>query len=138
MPAWASLPPDWQAWIKDNLARACSPREMADCMARSGQYSLAQARAVIDEALGAGPAPLPGIDTGANRLWTPERGVDILMALNQPRVVLLGDVLEVDECEALVAHCAGRYGRATVTSEADGHSAVHRGRTSAWPLSSCI
>ncbi|MES2116563.1 MAG: 2OG-Fe(II) oxygenase [Pseudomonadota bacterium] len=133
---FATLPPDWQAWIRDNLARACSPHDMADSMARSGQYSMAFARAAIGEALGAAPlapdrcAALPQVDTSRNRLAVDGRAVDILCALRQPRLVLLGNVLDEDECDAIVAHCAGRYTRSTVTSEADGASTVHEGRTS--------
>jgi prolyl 4-hydroxylase len=133
---FATLPPDWQAWIRDNLARACSPRDMADSMARSGQYSMAFARAAIGEALG-GDLLMPGqhqalpqVDTSRNRLAVAGCAVDILCALQQPRVVLLGNVLGGDECDAIVAHCAGRYARSTVTSEEDGASTVHDGRTS--------
>ncbi|MBA5639602.1 2OG-Fe(II) oxygenase [Duganella sp. LX20W] len=134
---FATLPPDWQAWIRDNLARACSPHDMADSMARSGQYSMAFARAAIGEALGADSLAalgqregMPQVDTSSNRLAVDDRAVDILCALRQPRVVLLGNVLGEDECDAIVAHCDGRYARSTVTSEEDGASTVHDGRTS--------
>ncbi|MBA5688224.1 prolyl hydroxylase family protein [Rugamonas apoptosis] len=134
---FATLPPDWQAWIRDNLARACSPRDMADSMARSGQYSMAFARAAIGEALGADllaapgrQAGMPQVDTTSNRLAVAGRAVEILCALRQPRVVLLGNVLDEDECDAIVAHCDQRYTRSTVTSEEDGASTVHDGRTS--------
>ena len=48
---FASLPQTWRDWIMDNLARACSPLDMANSMARSGQHSMAVARAAIDEAV---------------------------------------------------------------------------------------
>ncbi|NRR32224.1 2OG-Fe(II) oxygenase [Oxalobacteraceae bacterium] len=133
---FASLPPDWQGWIRENLARACHPQDMANSMARSGQYSIEQARAAIDEAIGgtqsafASSDKLPTIDVTANRLQLSDRAVDILFVMDRPRIVLLGDVLSGEECDAIVEHCSSRYARSTVTSEVDGASTVHQGRTS--------
>lgn len=154
--AFTALPREWQEWIKDNLARACSPLDMANSMARSGQHSMAVARAAIDAALrmqgaadgagdgpagGAGPGAasqgvfvtpqqMPFIDIERNRIAAPDRDVDVLFVLKQPQVILLGNVLSMEECDAIVAHCGTRYTRSTVTGEADGASVVHEGRTS--------
>nr|WP_315398630.1 2OG-Fe(II) oxygenase [uncultured Duganella sp.] len=139
--AFAALPREWQDWIRDNLARACSPLDMANSMARSGQHSMAVARAAIDEAIGlqagAGapdafmaPQQMPFIDIERNRVAAPDREVELLFVLKQPQVILLGNVLSMEECDAIVAHCGTRYTRSTVTGEADGASVVHEGRTS--------
>lgn len=154
--AFTALPREWQEWIKDNLARACSPLDMANSMARSGQHSMAVARAAIDAALrmqvagdgagdgpagGAGPGAasqgvfvtpqqMPFIDIERNRVAAPDREVELLFVLKQPQVILLGNVLSMEECDAIVAHCGTRYTRSTVTGEADGASVVHEGRTS--------
>ncbi|MFS2135494.1 2OG-Fe(II) oxygenase [Duganella sp. Dugasp56] len=150
---FSTLPQTWQDWIMENLARACSPLDMANSMARSGQHSMAVARAAIDEALalrargidsaGAGsahaPAPasafeapqeMPYIDVSRNLVAAPDREVEVLFVLKQPQVILLGNVLSDEECDAIVSHCGGRYTRSTVTAEADGASVVHEGRTS--------
>ena len=137
--AFTALPPDWQAWVRDNLARACRPADMLDSMVRSGQYSAEAARAAIAQAPGcpagafaAAPA-LPYIDTGgapAGLAGPDGRPVELLFALRDPAVVLLGGVLDDAECAALQQHCDGRYSRSTVTAEDDGASAVHQGRTS--------
>jgi len=151
--AFTSLPRSWQDWITENLARACSPLDMANSMARSGQYSMAVASAAIDEALrrraqgesGAAasadapavaqsvfvaPQQMPFIDIERNRVAAPDREVELLFVLKQPQVILLGNVLSMEECDAIVAHCGTRYTRSTVTGEADGASVVHEGRTS--------
>jgi prolyl 4-hydroxylase len=119
-------------------------------MARSGQYSMAAASAAIDEALrmraradggAAGqpeappsvfvaPQQMPFIDIERNRVAAPDREVELLFVLKQPQVILLGNVLSMEECDAIVAHCGTRYTRSTVTGEADGASVVHEGRTS--------
>lgn len=141
-PTFAALSKDWQDWITDNLARSCNPLDMANSMARSGQHSMAVARAAIDEALGRGaaagrepsvfeaPRDMPRIDTSHNRVRAPDREVDLLFVLKQPQVILLGNVLSDAECDAIVSHCGSRYTRSTVTAEADGQSVVHEGRTS--------
>ena len=134
-----ALPQAWQDWIMENLARACSPLDMANSMARSGQHSMSVAKAAIDEALrinsGANtevfaPQDMPGIDTSHNINTVSDRAVDVLFVLQQPRVVLLGNVLSEEECDAIVRHCDNHYSRSTVTSEDDGASTVHQGRTS--------
>jgi prolyl 4-hydroxylase len=149
--AFASLPLTWRDWIMENLARACSPLDMANSMARSGQYSMTAARAAIDEAVriraGAAtagnvaeapaaasafsaPREMPYIDVSSNRIATPDREVEVLFVLKKPQVILLGNVLSDEECDAIVAHCGTRYTRSTVTAEVDGASVVHEGRTS--------
>lgn len=136
----STLPQSWQDWIADNLARGCSALDMANSMARSGQYTMALARAAIDEAaqagagatdsmFAAGPA-MPYIDTGRNQIAVDGRAVDVLFVLKQPQIILLGNVLSNDECDAIVAHCGTRYTRSTVTGDDDGSSVVHEGRTS--------
>ncbi|MET0264902.1 MAG: 2OG-Fe(II) oxygenase [Duganella sp.] len=141
-----ALPQTWQDWIMDNLARGCSALDMANSMARSGQYPMAVARAAIDAALHrqaaadgtalpadsvfVAPQAMPYLDTSRNRIATADREVEVLFVLQQPQIILLGNVLSTEECDAIVEHCGSRYTRSTVTGEADGASVVHEGRTS--------
>ena len=148
----ASLPSSWQDWIADNLARGCSALDMANSMARSGPYTMEVARAALDEAVrqrANGDAPvvasvftpaqvMPFIDTTRNKIVVDDREVEVLFVLKSPQVILLGNVLSNEECDAIVAHCesgstsggASRYTRSTVTGADDGSSVVHEGRTS--------
>ncbi|MYM96356.1 proline hydroxylase [Rugamonas sp. FT81W] len=128
----------------ENLARACNPLDMANSMAASGQHSMAVARAAIDEALAlraaegqappasvfVAPQQMPYIDLERNLIAVQDRMVEVLFVLKQPQIILLGNVLSDEECDAIVAHCGTRYTRSTVTGEADGASVVHEGRTS--------
>jgi prolyl 4-hydroxylase len=147
---FTSLPQTWRDWIMENLDRACTPLDMANSMARSGQHSMAVARAAIDEAVriragGAvaenaeavpppsaflAPQEMPFIDVSRNLIALSDREVEVLFVLKQPQVILLGNVLSEEECDAIVAHCGSKYTRSTVTGEADGASVVHEGRTS--------
>jgi len=134
-----TLPEAWQAWITENLARGCAPAEMAQVMVRDGKFEATLARAAIEEARQAGfshiPAapsaqPLPEVDTSSNFFRTPDRDVEILFSLRAPRVVLLGNLLSHEECDALIAYGQTRLERSPVVSDTDGKTELHAHRTS--------
>ncbi|HYD80251.1 MAG TPA: 2OG-Fe(II) oxygenase [Paucimonas sp.] len=138
--ALSSLPPEWQTWVVDNLARDCTPDSMARVMVDDGRFDRTLAQAAIEEARRARSdlqavmrdeaRPMPDIDTAANTIFTPDRRVDVLLSLNSPRIVLLGNVLSEEECDALAAHCDARWARSPVVAEGDGGNQVHAHRTS--------
>lgn len=133
------LPQEWQVWITENLARGCEPGAMAGVMVRDGKFEATLARAAIEEARSTSfahlpappePQPLPQVDTSANTIATPDRVVDVLLSLASPRVVLLGNVLSHEECDALIRYGEQRLQRSPVVSDADGNTQVHAHRTS--------
>ncbi len=66
----------------------------------------------------------------ANAIPTSDRTVNILLALNAPRVVLFGGFLSDAECDELVAMSARKLERSTVVNAATGEYDVHPDRTS--------
>ena len=52
------------------------------------------------------------------------------MTLKSPRIVLLGNVLSDDECDALAQYCLPRLERSSVVADAEGNVQVHPSRTS--------
>jgi prolyl 4-hydroxylase len=74
--------------------------------------------------------PLPSIDTSANTILTPDREVEVLLTFNAPRIVLLGNVLSDEECDALIEYCEPRLERSVVVADAEGNVRVHESRTS--------
>jgi prolyl 4-hydroxylase len=132
----SSLPQEWQAWVKENLARGCEPGGMMDVMVRDGQFDKRVAKAALDEARRGGfpgssvPQRMPDIDTSQNSIWTPDRVVQVLFTLASPRVVLLGNVLSDEECDTLCAYTEQRLTRSPVVGDSDGVSEVHAYRTS--------
>ncbi len=66
----------------------------------------------------------------ANAIQTSDRTVNILLALNAPRVVLFGGFLSDAECDELVALSARKLERSTVVNAATGEYDVHPDRTS--------
>lgn len=135
-PALASLPHTWQQWIQENIARGCESGSMEAVMVRDGHFDLRLARAAIAEARGdklnapAPMPPLPRIDTSSNLIQTPDRQVEVLMTLQTPRIVLLGNVVSDEECDALIAYGESRLERSPVVADKDGSTQVHAHRTS--------
>lgn len=137
--ALPSLPLAWQTWINENLARGCLPSTMEEVMVRDGKFEATLARAAIEEARSTGfphlappqqPQPMPYIDTTSNMFRTPDRDVDILLSLRTPRIVVLGNLLSHEECDALIAYGRERLVRSPVVSDADGKTELHAHRTS--------
>ncbi len=131
----SSLPQDWQSWIHDNLARGCEPGGMLDIMVREGRFERTLAEAALEEARcsdGRGALARqarPEIDTTGNSVPTPDRVVHVLFSLAVPRVVLLGNVLSAEECDALCAYTEQRLQRSPVVADGGGNE-VHPHRSS--------
>ena len=134
--ALTTLPHDWQKWIVDNLDRACDPQAMAEVMVRDGRFSPILARAAIEDANRAkaqsdlAVLEMPDIDTSASSIRASDRTIDVLMALLAPRIVLLGNVLSGEECDALTALSEPRLVRSPVVNDSDGSLQMHQARTS--------
>ncbi|MFZ2031037.1 MAG: HEXXH motif-containing putative peptide modification protein [Vitreimonas sp.] len=73
---------------------------------------------------------MPNIDTRLNTIKAAGRDVEVLLTLIAPRVVLLGNVLSHEECDALVEHCASRMSQSLVAAGAAGVVGAHENRTS--------
>jgi prolyl 4-hydroxylase len=132
--ALRSLPRDWQDWILHNLQRSCEPEGMLDIMVRDGRFERQLARMALEEAqFGAPsqhPVAVPAIDTSSNAIVTPDRKVEVLLSLKAPRIVLLGNLLSHEECDAMKAYTEQKLTRSPVVSDIDGSTEVHSHRTS--------
>jgi prolyl 4-hydroxylase len=67
---------------------------------------------------------------GPNEIDAGDRAVQILMALNAPRIVLFGDLLSPQECEALIEMSRGKLERSNVVDRQTGRYERHPDRTS--------
>jgi prolyl 4-hydroxylase len=133
--ALATLPAEWQHWIRHNLERGCEPGSMLQIMIRDGNFDAWLAQAAIGEATGnPADAPklrdMPFVDTSVNTVQTPDRTVNVLLAMKSPRIVLFGNVLSGEECDSLLDYCTERLQRSPVVGDADGETQVHAHRTS--------
>jgi len=156
---FSSLASDLQTWLRQSIEQGCSADAIEQSMRASGYQGEFAHRAVTaafkalasfagasappteakaTEALAAsGEAPeaeqqsstriLAGspseIDAG-------DRTVHILMALNAPRILLFGDLLSAEECEALIEMSRGKLERSNVVDRQTGRYERHPDRTS--------
>jgi prolyl 4-hydroxylase len=135
--ALSSLPKEWQTWVIENVERGCETASMAAVMINDGRFERNLSYAAIEEARmnrsGQPPRaamPLPRVDTASNTIRTPDRAVDVLFTLANPRIVLLGNVLADDECDALCAHVERKLTRSPVIGDDDGSTQLVAARTS--------
>ncbi|PWF46126.1 2OG-Fe(II) oxygenase [Massilia glaciei] len=112
-------------------------------MMRDGQFSRTVACEAIEAGLAAAGRPLaiaeaartgamarPQIDTSKNTISTPDREVSILLAIDAPRIVVLGNVLSDEECDILVAYSESKMAPSRVVGGTEGDNVLHDARTS--------
>jgi prolyl 4-hydroxylase len=85
----------------------------------------------LDQALPA-PVPVPDIDWVGSPRWLDagDRQVEVVMAMQQPRVVVLGGLLSEAECDALIDAARPRLARSLTVQTATGGEEVNADRTS--------
>ncbi|WP_088279782.1 2OG-Fe(II) oxygenase [Ideonella sp. A 288] len=135
--------PELRRWIVEQAKAGCRPEDVLASMRASGWQETVAFEALeqtlrdhlasgsVHEALPE-PVPVPGPDLtdSPSVLWAGDRGVQVLMTMTLPRVVVLGGFLSDDECEQLVAAARPRLSRSETVVNATGGSEVHAARTS--------
>ncbi|MBP7483856.1 MAG: hypothetical protein RLZZ369_801 [Pseudomonadota bacterium] len=132
------ITPELRQWIVDQAAAGHSVPSVLDAMKASGWDELVAIQAV-EEILASEVArrhlsgkPVPEIvgEPDASRLWVHDKWVKVLLRLQRPRVVALGEFLSPDECEALRADANSRLARSETVETRSGGSEVNVARTS--------
>jgi len=140
-----------KGWLKEQLARGCTSGSLMQAMLDSG-WSLADASDALLKATrpdlaqaesatpalgasnpgGANQRHLPDLQPGADNLVRAhDRDVRILLDMNQPRVVVVADLLSQVECRELIDAARGRLARSQTVSAQDAVTAeVNAARTS--------
>jgi prolyl 4-hydroxylase len=142
-------------WLTEQIARGCSAESIVDAMVTAGHNRRAARRQVRREWLASGKlvtgvmadmhedddsddepeAPsAEALKTLAaqspNAITTPDREVKVLFALAVPRVVMFGDLLSHDECDALVDASKAKILPSLVVDPHSGEFVPNTGRTS--------
>lgn len=131
------------AWLEGELKRGCSPRDIQAMMDATGFDPVASSRALrsAQDRLFAAPSPTPGapIVPGATPtidlsgqpgvLDLGDRQVNVLMAMGHPRIVVLGNFLSDEECDAIIDGARSRITRSLGQAKT-GDSIVSPDRTS--------
>lgn len=138
-----SITPELRQWIVTQAQAGHTPETLLASMRTSGWEEDAAVQA-MEEALSgfltahhaAGGPPVPvavpdiRADGTANVLDAGDREVRIVMAMRNPRVVVLANLLSDEECDELVRLAAPRMARSETVDIATGGNEVNAARTS--------
>ena len=124
------LPPEWQQWLLENLARQVPPESLAKVLAENGMSDACQALANDFKLVPQAALPRPFVDVSHNRLTLPDASPQIVFACDSPEVVVLDNVITAEECAQLIALAEGKVEDATVVDPATGEFVKHQDRTS--------
>ena len=133
---FSMLVPAVQRWIASAVAQGHSAESIAESLIKSGHPD--GIREAVSECManGYGDALAPSTDScsivsaASSTQLADEQSVQILLTLNAPRIVLLGNLLSDEECDALIERSRQRLKPSTVVSPVDGGHASDAGRTS--------
>ncbi|MFT4242588.1 MAG: 2OG-Fe(II) oxygenase [Acidovorax sp.] len=76
------------------------------------------------------PVPGPRLDESPAQVDCGDRVVNVLLAMAQPRIVVFGDLLSPEECDALIAAARPRLARSLTVATKTGGEEVNADRTS--------
>ncbi len=135
-----AVTPEIREWILAQAAAGCVVEDMHKSMLASG-WDAAVARAALEHTLQpptmkqpalptATPVPGPDLAGAPSLLQLPDREVQLLFTLRQPRAMLFGSFLSDDECDALMALSLPRLARSETVQNDTGGSEVNAARTS--------
>lgn len=120
------LPENWQGWVVENVARGCTPESIVASMVNDGRFDQSLAEYAVAEGFREHnpamftPPALPDIDTTENVIHIDGRDIMVLVSIFAPRIVLLGNVLSGQECDAVIEMSNDRFSRCTVLGQIDG------------------
>jgi prolyl 4-hydroxylase len=143
MSAKQPITPALRAWIIEQATAGHKPEVVLQSMLSSG-WNEDSAIAALEEVLTGYldekakaavlpppvrvPDPLP--NGTRTTLWAGDREVKVLVNLLKPRVVVFGDLMSDDECDAMIALAAKRLARSETVQTETGASEVNEARTS--------
>ncbi len=143
MTARQTITPALRQWIIDQAGTGIAAPSLVDAMGRAGWAKDVAVRAVEEvlrahpgeaaRAQGLPPAvPVPEPPLADSPLFIDagDRRVEVLMAMANPRVVLFGNLLSPEECQAVIEAARTRMARSLTVQAASGSEEVNEDRTS--------
>lgn len=140
--------PDLSAWLVQNLNQGMAPAELVRIMIEE-RMDPRVARAIVDAFVHARvhgkPLPVDAVELedappefdyeapfapNLPRFRVGERVIPVLLRQEQPRISVLGNVLDASECEKLIELARPRLRPSTVVNPASGKDEVMANRTS--------
>lgn len=138
--------PELQQWIIEQARAGCKPEAVLGAMTQAGwqeDVAIAALESTLGEHLAGlprttapqGPAtfkpmPEPPLAGHPRQVDAGDRVVDILINMQSPRVVVFGNLLSHEECDALIADAEPRLKRSLTVETQTGGEALNEARTS--------
>lgn len=138
-----TVTPALRQWIIDQAAAGCQPEAVVQAMCAVGwaeDLAISAMERTLQDHLDRQaelaslpePVPVPEIHLADTPLYLDggDRRVHVIAAMSHPRVVVLGNLLSDEECDALMAAAEPRMARSLTVSNQTGAEEVHVDRTS--------
>jgi prolyl 4-hydroxylase len=142
-----TVTPALRQWIIEQAQAGCRPDAVLAAMRSSGwdeDVALDALTHTLENFLGTQAAaqavaqalpppvrvPEPSLAGSPSSLWALDREVQVLLTMQNPRVVVFGGLLSDGECDALVAAAAPRMARSETVVNETGGNEVNASRTS--------
>ena len=138
-----AVTPELRQWIVDQAAAGHAPEVVVESMLAAGwaqdvavqamEVSLARDLEQPAQARGlppAPPVPEPSLEQAPLYLDAGDRRVHVLHTMHNPRVIVFGDLLSGQECEALIAAARPRLARSLTVATQTGGEEINADRTS--------
>lgn len=137
------ISPELREWIATQLAAGHSVPSLRASMRAAGwsdaasdaalaEAERAAATVSIAAASAGGGVRMPGPDLSGSPLYIDvgDRRVQVLQTMRNPRVIVFGDLLSDEECDALIAAARARLARSLTVETETGGESVNVDRTS--------
>ena len=134
--------PDLLKWLNECLARGHSAESLTASALKTGWHPDV-VRAAVAEALGreliahrdganapGSAVPEPDLSQAPTFIQTSDRRVDIVTVVKFPRVVVFGNLLSDEECDALIELAQSKLARSLTVDNQTGGEEVNSARTS--------
>ena len=138
-----TITPELRQWIIDQASAGVAAPALIEGMRASGwneDVAIAAVELVLrahldkvalDKGLPpAAPVPDPALAESPLHIDVGDRQVEVLMAMANPRVVLFGNLLSPEECQAIIDAAGSRMARSLTVQTATGGQEVNQARTS--------
>jgi len=129
----AGATPELHQWIDQQRSLGVQDGALFTSMVAAGWDEGVACQALdLAPAASAPTAALPEPDLGGEpgSIDVGDRAVRVLMSMDAPRVVLFGEILSADECEALIEAAKPRLARSLTVETASGGEEINADRTS--------
>ena len=138
-----TVTPELRQWIVAQAEAGCSAPALLQAMQQAG-WDEDLAAAALEETLRAhldavavaqglppaSPVPEPDLADAPTVIDAGDRQVRVLLTIGKPRIVVFGDLLAPEECDALIEAARPRLARSLTVATATGGQEVNDDRTS--------